>query len=143
MIKLRFLLGALAALVLLVSAQPSAQAADLVTVDGSPALRYEFGAFTRRGVTIGAGGTFVVRFDGCWTADMTVENPVDAPALISIVLRFATPSGAPYTDVVLASGVTVEPAGIAEIESEGCNPRLEAAFPVLQSYPVRRVYSVR
>lgn len=119
-----------------------AQAADLRVVAG-PGLLYEFDRFDRRGAAIVDNGLLEVRIDGCWNAQMSVENSLDFDRTVSITVQFYNPHGRLVASVPVASHVAVGPVSIFEIDSNGCNPALARAFTRLQSYGVRRVFSIR
>lgn len=121
----------------------SARAADLIVVDGSPALKFVFGTFERRGVTLADQGVLVVRNDGCWRADMEVLNGSGYDSVVSVVMRFTTPRGRHYVDLVLLDSALMANATVLDIAAEGCSNALAAAFYDLQGYGVRRVFSVR
>ena len=121
----------------------SARAADLVVVNGAPALLYKFGTFDRYGVYLADGGSFLVREDGCYESDMTVVNPTAYNASVSVAIRFTTPGGRHYSTAPLVTPTVLSPGTTLIVDTAGCDPALAAAFPSLQRYGIARIFSVR
>lgn len=121
----------------------SARAADLVVVNGAPALLYKFGTFERHGVYLADGGSFLVRQDGCFESDMAVVNPTGYNASVSVAIRFSTPRGRHYRTESLVTPTVLSPGTMLIVDTAGCDPALAAAFPTLQRYGIARIFSVR
>lgn len=125
-------------------AVPSApiQAADL-RVTPSGGLLFEFGPFTRRGVTLANRALFEVRADGCWNSLTRIENGNDFDRSVAVYLQVLGSRGRILASVPMVPRQTVPGTNTATVNERGCSGALASLFPGLQRRSVRRVLSVR